>query len=500
MKAHLLYRDKDLSPEPVLPVNHRELTQDLELNTLWKAMARDDTHIFGVVKQLLLAGESDQDTIRYRQEILGDCLAYPEIAREIYQIAVDAITNKREYRLGIFTNYPSEVLNSSVKLMRMYMNMLRKLRDIADKVGSRFTSAGFRTFFTAVESELDDHFFTDAEGHLKELGFRNGVLINIKLGKGSEGTDFMLCKAPERDFLGGVVGFLSRDNPAFSFTIGPRDDHGARALGELRDQGIILVSNALSRSADHVEAFFQQLRTEMAFYLGCLNLAEQLAELGQPVCIPSIHGPGERLHHFQGLYDVSLALTINQAVTGNNVNADGKDLVIITGANQGGKSTFLRSVGLAQLMMQCGMYVPAESFEASLCPGVFTHYRRQEDSSMKSGKLDEELSRMSEIAEHLTPNAIVLFNESFAATNEREGSEIARQITNALIDRGIRVFFVTHQYEYAYGYYEKKMPNTLFLQAERTAEGRRTFQLLEGEPSPTSYGRDIYRTIFKEKP
>jgi DNA mismatch repair ATPase MutS len=80
-------------------------------------------------------------------------------------------------------------------------------------------------------------------------------------------------------------------------------------------------------------------------------------------------------------------------------------------------------------MMQSGMFTPAESFSSNVCDGLFTHYKRQEDATMKSGKLDEELSRMSDIVDNMTPNSMVLFNESFAATNEREGSEIATQIT-----------------------------------------------------------------------
>ncbi|GLI35569.1 hypothetical protein DAMNIGENAA_30020 [Desulforhabdus amnigena] len=70
--------------------------------------------------------------------------------------------------------------------------------------------------------------------------------------------------------------------------------------------------------------------------------------------------------------------------------------------DQGGKSIFLRSIGLAQLMMQCDMFVPAESFSSNVCEGLFTHYKREEDPAMKSGKLDEELSRMSEIVDNLS--------------------------------------------------------------------------------------------------
>ena len=122
---------------------------------------------------------------------------------------------------------------------------------------------------------------------------------------------------------------------------------------------------------------------------------------------------------------------------------------MITGANQGGKSTFLRSVGLAQLMMQAGMFVAAGSFTATTCTGLFTHYKREEDATMEKGKLEEELARMSGIADQITAGGLLLCNESFASTNEREGSEIARQIIRALTEAGIRIAFVTHLYDLA---------------------------------------------------
>ena len=178
------------------------------------------------------------------------------------------------------------------------------------------------------------------------------------------------------------------------------------------------------------------------------------------------------------------------------MKADNKDLVIITGANQGGKSTFLRSVGLSQLMMQCGMFVPAKTFHADVCERIFTHYKREEDAAMKSGKFDEELGRMSGIVDNIVPNSLMLFNESFAATNEREGSEIARQIFTALLERGIKMFFVTHQYELAHGFHTRNLPTVLFLRAERQADGVRTFRITEGQPLQTSYGEDLYWWIF----
>lgn len=187
---------------------------------------------------------------------------------------------------------------------------------------------------------------------------------------------------------------------------------------------------------------------------------------------------------------------MRRKIVGNDLDADGKDFIVITGANTGGKSTFLRSVGLGQLMMQAGMFVPAAAFSAEIRDGVFTHYKREEDATMASGKLDEELSRMSEIVGKLSPGALVLFNQLFAATNEREGSEIARQITHALLESGIKVCFVTHLYEFAHGLHQRSLPNAIFLRAERLPDGARSFRLIEGAPLETSYGEDLYGAVF----
>ena len=106
---------------------------------------------------------------------------------------------------------------------------------------------------------------------------------------------------------------------------------------------------------------------------------------------------------------------------------------------------------------------------------------------------------MSDIVDHLTPRSMVLFNESFAATNVREGSEIGTQIVNALLEKGIRIVFVTHLFEFAHGFHQKKPGNVMFLRADRREDGVRTFKLKEAEPLDTSFGEDLYKKIFMTK-
>lgn len=103
---------------------------------------------------------------------------------------------------------------------------------------------------------------------------------------------------------------------------------------------------------------------------------------------------------------------------------------------------------------------------------------------------------MSDIANLLSPNSMLLCNESFSSTNDREGSEIARQIVRALLESCVKVFFVTHLCEFAHSLYSREAGDTLFLRAERMPDGTRTFRLIEGRPLETSFGEDVYREVF----
>ena len=127
-----------------------------------------------------------------------------------------------------------------------------------------------------------------------------------------------------------------------------------------------------------------------------------------------------------------------------------------------------------------------------LTHGIFTHFIREEDSGMTSGRLDDELRRMNAIADQIRPHCLVLFNESFAGTNEREGSEIGRQVVHALLDAEVKVFFVTHRFDFAEGFHRQHVNSSLFLRAERQPDGRRNYKLAVKEPLPTSFGEDLY--------
>jgi DNA mismatch repair ATPase MutS len=91
---------------------------------------------------------------------------------------------------------------------------------------------------------------------------------------------------------------------------------------------------------------------------------------------------------------------------------------------------------------------------------------------MTSGRLGEALARMSTLADLLRPHSLLLFNESFAGTNQREGSEIAQQVAHALLEAQVKVFFVSHRFDFARSFFESRATSTLFPRAGRLLDGQ----------------------------
>ena len=500
MRVGLLFPDADLSPivrpsaEPLSTIE-RDLARDLGLPVIWDAMAGGMPHLWEVARSATLVLLADRRAIRYRQGVLADVRAHPEAARRLYEISCDAMQGNKRIN-DMLRRTPASTLRRSIDALEILLGHLRRLRAFAEDYRTKLTSEGMGLLVTTVLDELDDHFFDEAAEHLAQLRFKNGLWISAQLGAGNRGSGYVLRTPPELRSGRKPRFRVGASRQALSFQVHPRDETGKEALARFTDRGLNLVANALAQATDHILAFLAQLRTEIAFYLGCLNLEQRLASAEAQTCTPEPFDPGiGEVLSARGIYDAALVLRDQTTAVGNDVDSDGRKLVMITGANSGGKSTMLRAIGLAQLMMQCGMQVCASRYRASLCDALFTHFSRDEDRAMSRGRFDEELSRMKGIAERLTPHSTVLFNESFAGTTEWEGSAIAREIVRALVDAGVRTFFVTHLHELAERLFMQTPAPTLFLRAERLESGERTFKVLEGAPLSTSYGADIYERI-----
>jgi hypothetical protein len=494
MKVRLLYPDEDVDLSPRLPeFLRRQLDDDLELARLYQAMAAGDSFLLEVAQRVVPLSETDPANIVYRQHVLADCMANRDVVQRMYAIAVDGDEVRRKaFMGGIYSPKPSSILRAHTLLLKPLLETLRELRSVCDEQSRRFRSVGFRRLFAMIGDQLPDEYLQQLEDHLGELDLPRGTLLSARLGLGHKGRNLMLHVPTSKSWWDRLTGNRS----GYGFRIPERDEAGAQALADLEGKALNDIANTVAQSADHVRGFFGRLRTELGFYIGCLNLHDRLAKAAVPMCFPEPALIGTRAFCCRDLRDVGLCLTIGKPVTGNDVNGDGASLMVITGANEGGKSTFLRSLGAAQVMMQAGMFVTAASLRANVTNRVFTHFKHEEDQTMTHGKFDEELARMSTIIDFIEPESMLLCNESFASTDEREGSEIARGIVDALLACQIKLVYVTHMYELAQSLHTRHTAAYVFLRAERRPDGVRTFRMKAGPPQPTSHGQDSLRRVF----
>ena len=258
--------------------------------------------------------------------------------------------------------------------------------------------------------------------------------------------------------------------------------------------------------------FLLNLMPEFEFLVRGTAMLKALRQKGCALTLPQICPMNERAFAAKGLYNPCVALKIEDEIVSNDVIFDEKaSIYVLTGPNRGGKSVITCAVGLAQVMLQLGMYVPAE--EASLSPvdGIYTHFPTGAEDTIDKGRLGEECARLGEIFDCVTANSLVLLDESLSSTGSYEASYIAAEVLGGLAHVGCRCLFSTHLHELAAeidAINARSLANggvaidTLVAGIE--GEGKRSFRITRAKPDGKSYARDIaerygltYETILK---
>jgi hypothetical protein len=194
MKVFLMYRDCDFDLQLPSPANEAVVVQDLDLDTLFTAMAAKDPLVFEVAKKAILtAAANDVDVIEYRQAALKDCMGNPDIVGQLYDLAVESAERQRKI-WSTFREYPSGLLDTSVQRMVAFIDVLKRVRALVDRNAGEFRSEAFTRLFTTLSTELDDDYFAVIDRHLNRLKFR-AVLVSAGLGKGLRGVDYVVRRA-----------------------------------------------------------------------------------------------------------------------------------------------------------------------------------------------------------------------------------------------------------------------------------------------------------------
>lgn len=195
---------------------------------------------------------------------------------------------------------------------------------------------------------------------------------------------------------------------------------------------------------------FSAMEDELAFYTGVSRIVTKLTDRGVPYVIPEIREPAEGTIALTELYDLLLIAESSriESVVPNDLLLSGKTRgMLITGENNSGKTVYLRSIGTAVLFAGCGVPIPARHAVVSLRGGITTQFAKAEGELVTgnaAGRFEEEVIAMAKMIDSLTPDALVLLNETFQTTAYAEGADGMLPILRYIASRGGTYLFVTH--------------------------------------------------------
>lgn len=540
MKVNLLYSQKDFTgTEGYFDWN--SIVQDLGLDTLFAAGAadvvwkngkvmyvqREDEYLKETLKRVMRVPLKNREEILYRQAVLKDCVAAETMMNALYEKSgefLDARRNLEQRSGNARTKDNVGSLITEIEVMRLTVKNLTAVRKLLCEWEKDVVSEGFFSLRERLLEEFSEEKEKQVQKILEDISFYVDILeervdrntmqtkyphfvITAGLGEDLKFTDLKLEKLfTETKRYNDTFGTLFQKQT-------PREGSAKERISlqknaSVMEQGrqleyntVKYVTECLNTYLNGFSQFFDQLHLQIGFYRAAFNLMHQMERYAVGYCFPE---PREgKCLNFSNLKELVMRMEQKNEVVANSCVLDGKELLIVTGANQGGKSTFLRSIGIAQVMMQSGLPVPAEQFSGGVYPDFFTHFTRREDSAMNRGRLDEELRRMDQILKHLGTAPMLLMNESFASTTELEGSDIAYDIVKALKEQGVKILTVTHLLSFAKKMYEENHADAKsgveFLSAERLSDGSRTFKMVQHEPELTSFGLDLYEQIVEKQ-
>ncbi len=537
MKTYLLYPDKEwIDVKPYF--DEKSVIQDLGLRILYMMAAREvvwegdnvkeisipDTFIEETMKKVMVVPLETEEEIRYRQQVLRDSLENPEFIIRLYDISCEVLKKwddqGRKAKEKVGNRDPFSALVTDIHVVEIFLDGLTKIKTLYQEYEGKLMSQGYKELKKRLHELFSDEMQESLGQLLKDVSFygermtvdemtgnkllmRPTMVMECTLGEGFKLEGFKLESLTSeikkyrdpKSTISKVQGFIQSKTPD---SIQITEDTILKDNSDQLEFGMVRhVMNYCNRFMFHFQSFFDHLHMQTAFYRGAVNLADHMKRFELEYCYPKVTDKGTL--RFKELKEVVMAMEQRIVPVGNTCDMEDIMLLIVTGANQGGKSTFLRSVGIAQVLMQCGLMVTAQSFESGIFPSLFTHFTRREDSAMNSGRLDEELGRMNQIIEHLGENSLVLLNESFATTTEKEGSVIAYDIIKALNEAGVKVLTVTHLLSFAQKMYDEAVEGqgVEFFSAQRLPNGSRTFKMIQHEPELTSFGLDLYERIVR---
>jgi DNA mismatch repair ATPase MutS len=345
-----------------------------------------------------------------------------------------------------------------LEAVEMYCDAMTRLaRDLSV---AELTSRGFLAFREYVNRlAVSDHFTALLEQTQKLLSDLSAIHYNVHINGltvqvrhyGGELDYSAEIEATFERFKQGAV-----EDYVFSFHNSLEMDHVEAEIlalvAQLHPEVFVALDNFYAANKDYLDDTIVTFDREIQFYIAYREYASQFKEAGLDFCYPRVVQGCKEVYNYRG-FDLALAgklISEKSPVVCNNFHLKGSErMIVVSGPNQGGKTTFARAFGQVHYLANLGCPVPGTRAQLVLFDSLFTHFEREENLHNLRGKLQDDLVRVHHILERATPNSIIIMNEIFTSTTLRDAVHLSKKIAEKLVALDLLCVWVTFVEELA---------------------------------------------------
>jgi DNA mismatch repair protein MutS len=393
----------------------------------------------------------DPDEVAYRHGVMRD-LERAEVAAAVRAFAGQMVEMRKQLQLVEKLRHVQQKRRWFLSAIHVYCDAVTKfngeLRHAAPASRglaglSRYLAAYARSEpFTCLREET-----AEVEQALAEIDYAIHLKgMRVTVGRYEEEPD--LTSAIEETFS------RFRQGQTKDYRVGFRDMADANHVeGRILDFVAEIHPDAFSRLAEHcqhheayLDSTIARFDREIQFYLAYIEFTAPLKEEGLSFCYPAVSDRSKTIRA-KNSFDLALARKLrghDQPIVVNDVELTGAErVIVVTGPNQGGKTTFARMFGQLHHLGALGLPVPGTEARLFLPDRIFAHFEREEDLQTLRGKFEDELVRLHEILELATSDSLLIMNESFTSTTLDDALHVGTRVLEQIIDRDILCLCVT---------------------------------------------------------